>query len=161
MYDKILNQIPGRFVKTDGHLGQKIIKNYLNMIGGSSQTHEPDEYELNWKPFTTLEERETHTKPKFKLGDKVSALGYSDKDTGERIVYHGTIINILPKGTLIYDNDLEEEFKPEVWELDYGCECHIDSENSGSVWFEPDDERKYFVLFDHPKDHIDLIFDNI
>ena len=44
MYDRILNPNTGIFVNTHGKLGKRIIKNYLNMLGGTKQVElEPEE----------------------------------------------------------------------------------------------------------------------
>lgn len=38
MYDKIKNPMTGRLVKTTSTLGKSIINNYINIIGGASQS---------------------------------------------------------------------------------------------------------------------------
>ena len=35
MYNKIINPVTGRQVSIFGKLGKKILKNYINMIGGA------------------------------------------------------------------------------------------------------------------------------
>ena len=165
LYDYIVNPSTGRRVNINGKIGKNIINNYIYMIGGS-QREAIDPYVLNWKPYATLEEKKNHTLPKFKIGDRVVTTdpGFIISDRKPRVekksIYYGTIIDIPKNGTLIYDNDLEERYDPEPWNLGPDCECHIDYKDTGSVWFEPDNERKYFVKFDYPEDHIDLFFEN-
>ena len=167
MYDRILNPDTGRFVNTRGKLGKRIIKNYLNMLGGTTQIESESEEPKNlkyWIPYATDEQKNKNTKPKFKVGDRVVVEDIGvisslyNPTVEKKSIYYGTIIYIPDKGTLVYDNDLEERAPPEVW--NDNCECHIDDINSGSVWFEADNERKYFVHFDYPENHIDLYFEN-
>ena len=133
------------------------------MVGGTTQFELESEEPKNlkyWVPYATDEQKDKNTKPKFKVGDRVMVEDIGTiislyKSTVDKISkYYGTIIDIPDKGTLVYDHDLEERSPPEDWTDN--CECHIDDINSGSVWFDADDIRKYFVHFNYPENHIDL-----
>ena len=84
-------------------------------MGGTTpiKSEEPKNLKY-WIPYATDEQKNKNTKPKFKVGDRVvvediGVISSLYKPTVERkSIYYGTIIDIPDKGTLVYDNDLEE-----------------------------------------------------
>ena len=127
-------------------LASKTVKK-RKMTGGG-------EYEDNWRPYGSEEQKLIkHTAPKFKVGDRVTTLE-------KGVQYDGTVIDIPEDNTVVvYDNDQEEKYYEGKWSLASNCECHVDDPHSGSVWFEANNDRKFFVAFDKPAGHIDLMFE--
>ena len=93
------------------------------------------------------------TAPRFEVGDIVYTTG-SKRGTTVYPGIFGVIIHEPEEGTMVLDNDTiatvgpgYPALGPRIWEGvgNPNEEAVMDIPNSGSVWFLPDNERKYFV----------------
>jgi len=87
------------------------------------------------------------TAPRFEVGDIVYSAG-SKRGTTVYPGIFGVIIDEPQEGTMVLDDaTIATHFNEREWEGvgNPNEEAVMDIPNSGSVWFLPDNERKYFV----------------
>ena len=87
------------------------------------------------------------TAPRFEVGDIVYTTG-SKRGTTVYPGIFGVIIDEPQEGTMVLDDaTIATHFNEREWEGvgNPNEEAVMDIPNSGSVWFLPDNERKYFV----------------
>tara|TARA_B100000945_G_scaffold183255_1_gene146945 strand:+ start:95 stop:712 length:618 start_codon:yes stop_codon:yes gene_type:complete len=86
------------------------------------------------------------TAPRFQVGELVHTHSSQHESTVEPAVF-GVIIEEPEEGTIVQDSST----MPRSWDREWEGvenpyeEADIDLPGSGSVWFLPDNERKYFV----------------
>ena len=86
------------------------------------------------------------TAPRFQVGELVYTRS-SQRGTIVEPAVFGVIIEEPEEGTIVQDSDTISKIWESRWEgvENPTEEAVIDLPGSGSVWFLPDDERKYFV----------------
>ena len=93
---------------------------------------------------------------KFKLGDKVVIDIPPNTGDPPRPKLYGIIVGVPPEGTLVLDNETDPDNQTYLEPFNHvNCECYIDSDIS--VWFEPDNERQYFVKMKN--NQINMVFE--
>lgn len=152
-YAKIVNPATNRSVNTNGDVGKRVLRQYMNEISKAHQSvldSSCNDFEFCC-PTTYFDQPVTEpTKPLFKVGDRVTVTCNSK-------LISGTIINLNEAlGNNVHDEECGDG-DGEIFTID-NCECCIDDESSGSVWFLADMERKYFVQYND--NYIDLVFES-
>lgn len=126
---------------------------------------------LNEQDTFVYNQTMTPTKPRFKVGDIVYAharqviggyrlsMNFSNEVirdyvnrndiTEDDIIVEpaifGVVVDVPEPGTMVLESEtVSRNFEPRGWCLDES-ESVIDLPGSGSVWFLPDEERRYFV----------------
>ena len=86
------------------------------------------------------------TAPRFQVGELVYTRS-SERGTIVEPAVFGVIIEEPEKGTIVQDSDTISKSWEREWEGVENSieEADMDIPGSGSVWFLPDNERKYFV----------------